>query len=149
MRKEIPISDETTIKIIYLFLIIGILLLAFGSFNIYQKNILISDFNSVEGYFIGSEERERRNRDENISFYLIYSYTVDGTTYQIKTDYSTNRVPPLGSTRIIRYNPANPEDAIITGMSASHILIIIGTGFIFLSSLSMISEKRRKKMLNN
>lgn len=65
------------------------------------------------------------------TYKLTYIYTVNGIEYSVTTDYGTNYIPDENSSREIKYNPNNPEEAIITGTNSKNGLIFFGAFFTF------------------
>ena len=55
--------------------------------------------------------RERNNSKGSLKDMHVYSYSVDGTEYQLKTLDHSQEVDRVGDSCTIWYNPANPQDA--------------------------------------
>lgn len=116
--------------------LIGILLLGFGIKNTYELKKETENYAVTEGYLSDYELRESgSSTDRSYSYYLTYSYVVDGCEYTVTTDYGSGSVPEIGSTKEIKYNPQNPEEAVIAGMNGSIIMIFIGVMFILISGV--------------
>lgn len=114
-------------------LIAGIFLLGFGIKNTYELKKETENYAVAEGYLSDYELRESgSSTDRSYSYYLIYSYVVDGREYTVTTDYGSGSVPEIGSTKEIKYNPQNPEEAVIAGMNGSIIMIFMGVMFILI-----------------
>ena len=104
---------------------------------------------------IKGDHYEIYNSDEDGATYrLIYSYNVNDKQYTVSTDYGTNMIPKEGSTRVIKYNPANPSEAIILGGSSDMVLLLIGIMFtmipiiMFMNISSKVKEKVEKLNFN-
>lgn len=110
--------------------LIGIFLLGFGIKNTLELNKKTENYAVTEGYLSDYELRESgSSTDRRYSYYLTYSYVVDGREYTVTTDYGSGSVPEIGSTKEIKYNPQNPEEAVIAGMNGSIIMIFMGVMF--------------------
>lgn len=111
-------------------LLSGILMLVFGIKNTYELNKKTENYQVTQGYLTDYELRESGSASKkSYSYYLIYSYVVDGMEYTVTTDYGSGSVPEIGSTKDIKYNPQNPEDAVISGLNGNIILIFMGVMF--------------------
>lgn len=116
--------------------LIGILLLAFGIKNTYELRKETENYDEVQGYLSDYEIRESGTAtDRSYSYYLIYSYTVDGKEYTVTADYGSGSVPETGSTKEIKYNPQNPAEAVISGINGRVIMIFIGLMFTLISGV--------------
>lgn len=110
--------------------LIGIFLLGFGIKNTLELNKKTENYAVTEGYLSDYELRESgSSTDRSYSYYMTYSYVVDGQEYTVTTDYGSGSVPKMGSTKEIKYNPQNPEEAVIAGMNGSIIMIFLGVMF--------------------
>jgi len=113
----------------------GIVMLFFGIRDTYRLNSKIKDYITAIGYF---NNYDVFDVDENgITYKLTYVYTVKDKEYSVTTDYGTNYIPEENSSREIKYNPNNPEEAIITGTNNKNGLIYFGAFFTF-GSLTFI-----------
>ena len=128
-----------------LFIFIGIVVLYFGISNSFKKLSKTSNYVETIGYFV---DYKIYNSDEDgASYKLIYCYNVNDKEYTVSTDYGTNMIPKKGSSRIIKYNPSNPSEAIISGGSSEIVLLLIGIMFtvipfvIFINMSPKIKEK--------
>lgn len=54
---------------------------------------------------------------------------MEGKEYTITTDYGTNYIPEEGSRREVKYNPNNPEEAVLIGTNRANGLIYMGSFF--------------------
>lgn len=114
-------------------LLCGILLLIFGIKNTSDLKKETENYAVTEGYLSDYELRESGSTtDRSYSYYLTYSYVVGGREYTVTTDYGSGSVPEMGSTKEIKYNPQNPEEAVIAGMNGSIIMIFMGVMFILI-----------------
>lgn len=118
-------------------LLCGSLLLVLGI----QESISASvqDWATTTGYLNNSYLYEQGRYDaakkasSADTYKLIYSYTVGNQEYMLTTDYATAFVPAVGSETEIRYNPENPEEAVVGGPSQSNrYLIFFGMFFIII-----------------
>lgn len=125
--------------------IVGICLIYFGIKNQNELKEKSKDYLETEGYYTSYS-----TYGESDTHKLIYTYEVDGKEYNISTDYGTMIIPKENSTKIIKYDKNNPEEAIIEGINRNNIDICLGAVFIIISIALSISHLRRlKKVLNN
>lgn len=125
--------------------IVGICLIYFGIKNQNELKEKSKDYLETEGYYTSYS-----TYGESDTHKLIYTYEVDGKEYNISTDYGTMIIPEENSTKIIKYDKNNPEEAIIEGINRNNIDICLGAVFIIISIALSISHLRRlKKVLNN
>lgn len=121
------------IALVGIALLIGIFLLGFGIKNTYELKKETENYAVTEGYLSDYELRESgSSTNRSYSYYLTYSYVVDGQEYTVTTDYGSGSIPEIGSTKEIKYNPQNPEEAVIAGISGSIIMIFMGVMFILI-----------------
>ena len=136
--KKLNIINPITISSLLIggALICGIVMLFFGIKGTYDLNKKIQGYQEVTGYFT---DYDIYSSDEDGTTYkLIYSYNVDGKQYTVFTDYGTNVIPKDNSTKTIKYNPNNPEEAIVTGTNASMGLIFIGFMFVIIPTIMIL-----------
>ena len=112
-------------------LLIGIVSLFFGIKGTYDTNEKTKNYILTNGYY---KDYEIYDSDEvggsNITYRLIYVYTVDGEEYSLKTDYGSGIIPDVNSERKIKYDPDNPSEALFVGINKDSILIYFGTFFV-------------------
>ena len=131
--------------LLFITFIVGICLIYFGIKNQNELKEKSKDYLETEGYYTSYS-----TYGESDTHKLIYTYEVDGKEYNISTDYGTMIIPKENSTKIIKYDKNNPEEAIIEGINRNNIDICLGAVFIIISiALSISHLKRLKKVLNN
>lgn len=131
--------------LLFITFIVGICLIYFGIKNQNELKEKSKDYLETEGYYTSYS-----TYGESDTHKLIYTYEVDGKEYNISTDYGTMIIPKNNSTKIIKYDKNNPEEAIIEGINRNNIDICLGAVFIIISiALSISHLKRLKKVLNN
>lgn len=107
----------------------GVVILCLGIKDTYELNWKTKDYVAVEGYF---DHYDVYDADEDgITYQLTYTFTVDNNVYSVATDYGTNYIPEAGSSREIKYDPSNPEQAVIMGTNKPSGLIYFGAFFTF------------------
>ena len=150
--KKINFKQIFSYLFLSLFILIGIVMLYFGTSNFLKNISKTNNYVETIGYFV---DYEIYNSDEDGATYrLIYSYNVNDKQYTVSTDYGTNMIPKEGSTRVIKYNPANPSEAIILGGSSDMVLLLIGIMFtmipiiMFMNISSKVKEKVEKLNFN-
>ena len=125
--------------LIILCLILGAGLFVEGSIEKVKFNQKTKGYESVDGYYIDSElysEAKRTGRRyKEATYSMIYTYTVDGQNYTVKTDYGSGVLPEYGSVKTIRYNPSNPSQAVVSGTNGPVIMIFIGLMFVLIPSV--------------
>ncbi len=67
--------------------------------------------------------------DKEITYRLVYTYTVDGNKYTVSTDYGTGVIPPENTMHLIRYDPDDPSKAVVIGGDSYSFLIVMGIMF--------------------
>lgn len=131
--------------LLFITFIVGICLIYFGIKNQNELKEKSKDYLETEGYYTSYS-----TYGESDTHKLIYTYEVDGKEYNISTDYGAMIIPKENSTKIIKYDKNNPEEAIIEGINRNNIDICLGAVFIIISiALSISHLKRQKKVLNN
>ena len=131
--------------LLFISFIVGICLIYFGIKNQNELKEKSKDYLETEGYYTSYS-----TYGESDTHKLIYTYEVDGKEYNISTDYGAMIIPKENSTKIIKYDKNNPEEAIIEGINRNNIDICLGAVFIIISiALSISHLKRLKKVLNN
>lgn len=145
-----------TAFLIVLSLICGIAMLIFGIRGEYKTRRETENYESATGYFtdygVYSEGEFRAGRRKNTTYYLTYTYQVDGISYEISTDYGTGLIPEMGSTRTVLFDPADPARAELEGTSGSRVMIYGGLlftgipGCMILITLSAMGYIKIKKV---
>lgn len=119
----------TSALLVIIVLLSGIAMLFFGIMDTYRLNSITKGYIATDGYY---RECDIFSSDEDGTTYkLTYVYTVNSKEYSVTTDYGTNYIPEENSSREIKYNPNNPEEAIITGTNSKNGLIYFGAFFTF------------------
>ena len=113
----------------------GIAMLFFGIRDTYKLKVKTKEYIVTDGYYNNYDIF--KSDEDGTTYKLTYIYTVDGKEYSVTTDYGTNYIPDINSIREIKYNPNNPEEAIITGTNSKNGLIYFGAFFTF-GSLTFI-----------
>ncbi|MDD2376984.1 MAG: DUF3592 domain-containing protein [Clostridia bacterium] len=121
-------DNKPPFMILIPFMLIGILLLIIGANNIYTTNLKTKDYVAVDGKFIKSSIYS--NNSDETTYKLTYSYVVNNQEYYISTDYGTSSVPKVGSTKTIKYDMNNPEQAILSGFGTNEFLLYGGILFL-------------------
>lgn len=119
----------TSALLVIIVLLSGIAMLFLGIMDTYRLNSITKGYIATDGYY---RECDIFSSDEDGTTYkLTYVYTVNNKEYSVTTDYGTNYIPEENSSREIKYNPNNPEEAIITGTNSKNGLIYFGAFFTF------------------
>ena len=135
IKLNIDIRILISALLVIIVLLSGIAMLFFGIRDTYRLNSKTKDYITTTGYF---NNYDVFNVDEDgITYKLTYIYTVDGNEYLVTTDYGTNYIPEPNSSRKIKYNPNNPEEAILTGTNSKNGLIY-GVAFFSFGSFTFI-----------
>lgn len=138
-----------------IFLIVGLVLIFFGVKDSFSQSRETKGYRETTGYLSDytlkkeSEYDPVRKRTSAATYALEYRYTVDGREYTVFTDYSTSILPELGSSRDIRYDPDNPEKAVLTGPNKNFSMVFLGIlfslGAILFLWIMLAPVKRKKK----
>ena len=134
---------NNTAKIISLLLISvciisGIIMLSMGISDTLEINKSAGGYEVTTGYLLDYNLYSKggydaaKNSHTSDTYTLTYNYNVLGREYTVTTDYGTSFVPEIGSEREIRYNPKNPEEAVIVGSNSNVLLIFMGIFFIII-----------------
>ena len=119
----------TSALLVIIVLLSGIAMLFLGIMDTYRLNSITKGYIATDGYY---RECDIFSSDEDGTTYkLTYVYTVNNKEYSVTTDYGTNYIPEENSSREIKYNSNNPEEAIITGTNSKNSLIFFGSFFTF------------------
>ncbi|MDO5411085.1 MAG: DUF3592 domain-containing protein [Lachnospiraceae bacterium] len=116
-------------------LIIGILILFSGIKGVVELTIISQNYEATEGTFFDYEVYSKggynavKRRHTNDTYRLFYTYQVNGQEYTVSTDMGTGIIPNYGSVKTIRYNPAYPEEAFVSGPNSHSFKILFGLFF--------------------
>ena len=124
-----------SVSLVIIVLLSGIAMLFFGIMDTYRLNSMTKGYIVTDGYY--SDCDIFTTDKDGTTYKLTYIYMVDGKEYSVTTDYGTNYIPDKNSSREIKYNPNNPDEAIITGTNSKNGLIFFGAFFTF-GSLTFI-----------
>ena len=93
---------------------------------------------STEAIVSGYQEIQSKGTKRHRTYYaLTYAYTVDERVYYIADDLLLKSLPPANYTREIRYDPANPENAIFVGKSGSSASLLAGLMFLLIPAIML------------
>lgn len=121
-------DNKPPIMILIPFILLGLVLLVVGFYNTYNVNLESKDYVSVDGKYVG---RSIYSSDSDGTTYkLTYSYVAGNKEYYISTDYGTSSIPKVGDVRNVKYDPNNPEKAILSGFTGDFLLVFVGGMFI-------------------
>lgn len=125
-------------------LVSGIIFLGIGIKDTYKLNKNTKGYITTNGYFkdyeiynISTNRDKYNNVKKHVTYKLTYVYEVNGKKYTVDTDYGVGYIPEKNSIREVKYNPDNPNKAILVGTNGSNFLIYFGAFFI-LGSLIFI-----------
>ncbi len=129
-KKEIKYNFKVIISalLVLVCFLCGVVMLFFGIRNTYQLNQSTKGYLLTEAYF---EDYEIYSADDDGTMYtLLYTYEVNGKEYHVKTDYAVGSVPSENSIRKVKYDPNNPENAVLAGTNSANSLIYMGLFFV-------------------
>lgn len=129
MKSKLNFKITVSVILVAICLIIGVLLVIFGIRDTLRLDKTTENYDTAEGYFSDYAFYDYGDNGKPI-YKLIYNYEVDGKTYTVSTDYGTQAIPETGSTRTVRYNPDNPQEAVLSGADGNKIMIYLGAFFI-------------------
>lgn len=150
MRAKIIVTKV----LIGLALIIGILLLFSGIKGTIELKIISKDYETTEGYFFDYEVYSKggydaiKRRHTNDTYRLFYTYQVNGRDYTVSTDMGFGIIPDYGSVKVVKYNPHNPYEALISGPNSHSFKIFFGMFFITVPSFFIWLLKPENKKTN-
>jgi len=122
-----------------IFIIFGIGMLFLGGNGIKNKKEQTENYIEVTGNYI--DKTVYSSDSDGTTYSLIYSYTVDGRKYTVSTNYGTNVIPKIGSEKKIKYNPSNPNQAVILGFDGNYLILICGIAFVIVPIIILIKTK--------
>ncbi len=111
-----------------IFILIGCTLLYFGITNQVNLNKKTKEYVETIGVVVNVISEESGSGDSTM-YVPIIKYTVNAKEYTVRPDYSTGNAPRRGDERKVKYNPGNPNEAIVDGFNGN--MIMIGIGFMF------------------
>lgn len=106
------------------FIIAGLFITFLGAKDIYVINVQSRNWVETQASYTDKEIYE--STPQKTTYWLHYTYVVDGKEYAVTTDYITSKVPAAGSTQTIKYNPQNPEEVVFSDRDANIPLFIAG-----------------------
>ena len=109
----------------------GIIMLSVSTVSIFNYSNKISNYVETKGYFY-----DYSTYSDN-TYTLIYSYYVNNIEYTVSTTYGTAMIPKQDTIKTVKYNPDNPEEAVIVGGESYKFMIFIGILFIIIPIIIM------------
>ena len=142
---RIKLKKLTRPAVFIVVLIIGIMLLGFGVYNYLQLTEKTKGYKEVIGHF--TDAKIYHQDEDGTTYYLVYYYIVNGQKYEISTSFGSGVIPKQDSTRVIKYNPNYPEEAMLVGGESFVLLWLVGGMFTVISILFLIEtfNKKNKK----
>ena len=118
-----------------------------GLSELYHTRKCSEVYSSVYAYFVRGEEYRKPASTRPVthnSNYFVYTYSVNGKDYEIKKDFSSSDFPPVGSYRIVYYDPENPQTAVLDCRDYAKNEIKNGTVFVAVAIILLIFLSRRE-----
>jgi hypothetical protein len=112
-------------------ILMGFVMALWGN-HVVQKGNASIDWPSVPGVVVWSSDTPTSDLDSGYSASLVYEYTVRGEIYRgSKISYQSNRTEgqyPLGKMVTVRYDPENPEVAVLVpgAPTGAYLKLILG-----------------------
>lgn len=101
----------------------------------------------TQGKYVDAKIQSKNSgKNRETTYYLIYSYEVDGKEYRVSTDGGTSYIPEYGSEKIVLYNQENPSDAYIKG--ENNTLYLFATVFMGVPLIALVVWGKKKIMQN-
>lgn len=126
----------------------GIIMLSISTVTIFDYSNKISNYVETKGYF------SDYSTYSDSTYTLIYSYYVNNIEYNVSTTYGTAMIPKRDTIRTVKYNPDNPEEAVIVGGEGYIFMIFMGILFIVVpaviiarDSLTFLNSNETKSKL--
>lgn len=141
------ISKGIIILLILCFILPGLYCIYLGLNELYNIKVKNKDYISVKAVLTTYDT----HIDDNEYMYSSnYTYVVNEKNYNIKSRILTSKIPELGSVIEIKYNPKDPNEAIITTDLSPKYLLFAGFFFTVLPIFAILSSflDRRKKTFN-
>lgn len=132
MRKR---NAVIAIILLSLCLLAGLGLLGSGVADAMRVRRITAQYQRTQGRYTAA--RPYSNDGDSPTYQLFYTYTVDGRTYTVATDYGVgaSQLPRPGQVRSILYDPLQPAQAVLDGPNHSHILVLVGLLFVAVPGL--------------
>ena len=132
--------------IYYFYLLFGVIVCTIGVIIFFVTNHRTRGFNTTEG--IAVEQELLRDEEGNRSYFFTYEYRVNGVVYRITNPVACGGAfcSSIGDTRNVRYNPDNPEEAVLVGVAIHTIMIVVG---IITALASIVAILHKKKQLTS
>lgn len=140
------LTDKQAILIGVGFVVLGIILLILHFYFNYRYNLKNEKF--IETNAIVIEHVSKKNDDGNTVTALIIQYEVDGKTYTKNDNTYTSNPKKIGSTITIKYNPDKPSETLFGKTILNYILLILGSGFVFIGVITSIVIYKVSKETN-
>jgi hypothetical protein len=106
----------------------GLYLIFQGGTELYQRYVTTQNYQETTGYF--SDYDIYHSDEDDTTYRLIYTYQVDGQEYTVATDYGSGYLPKRGSESTVKYDPQQPEKAVLGGVSRGISFLFIGLLFL-------------------
>lgn len=137
MKNPFSFKIIGTALLVVMCLIIGIILLIFGIRDTYRLNKATENYDTAEAFL--SDDGTFDSNIKGGTHRLTYTYVVNGEIYTVSTDYETGAIPESGSTRTVKYNPDNPEEAVLAGANGNKMMIYMGAFFVLVALVFIVT----------
>lgn len=127
-------------------LLVGGMRIADGFAELYSTRKHSEEYIATYAYFVRSEEYDKPSYLRPAYYkaeYFVYTYQVDGKNYEIKKDFSSRDLPPVGSYRTVYYDPKNPQMAVLDSSDYAKNDIKPGAAFLFAAFILLIIIARK------
>ena len=93
---------------------------------------------STEAVVSSYQEVQGKGSKRHRTYYVLtYAYTVGGEVYYFTDDLRLNSLPPANYFHEIRYDPTNPENALLVGKSGSTASLSAGLMFLLIPAIML------------
>ena len=119
-------------------ILISIPLLYRGVSGAMRNHYAKESYVSTEAFVSSYQEVQGKGSKRHRTYYVLtYAYTVEGEVYYFTDDLRLNSLPPANYFREIRYDPANPENALLVGKSGSAASLLAGLMFLLIPAIML------------
>lgn len=153
-QSSVPKTNQSTSKKKSIWIVPLVIVLASSIFFIYafssmlSQNQAVADYKAIDGEIVEHQEIfARTSNNTPITRYAeVIAYEVDGDRYRLVSNVQSTNPKPIGAHRQVLYNPANPEQAILSGFFTNplNISMILSGMLIVLGTIMLIRNVREK-----
>ncbi|MBP6887350.1 MAG: DUF3592 domain-containing protein [Oscillospiraceae bacterium] len=152
MEQKSNVKSKQQLVIFSILLVVGLASLIFSAVSYFQFRSETANYATVEGRVVSHQQKTGQKSDGSqiTRFVEVVEYQVNGTIYQVVSSVEKTSPAAIGTAMSVKYDPSNPDRAVIAVAASQTTLISGGFGiFMIVVSFLVVFQKSKSKNTSN